>query len=88
MESKNWINDDPTKKQKDLFNSLKSIYGYHSVPKTKGEYREALNYLLKKQATESAKFIINKSNSPMRNNDWMNAYDDDYLGDQGIFPGY
>lgn len=87
MKNANWQNDEPSQKQIDLFNSLKAELGYKGEPKTKGEYRDAITELLQKQATSPPKtYIVTESRSRLP--DWMDAYDDDYLGDQGIFPGY
>lgn len=80
----NWYNDKPTEKQIELFNSLKSEFNSKLSPKTKGEYREAIAELLNMQKT-AVKYNIQRN---PRNIDWVAFYDDDYLGDQGIFPGY
>lgn len=85
MKNANWQNDEPTQKQIDLFNSLKLDFKFDGKePKTKGEYREAIGQLMQKQNV-SVKYNIQRD---PRNIDWMKFYDDDYLGDQGIFPGY
>jgi len=92
MKTTDWRNDPPTEKQIETFNSLRSNFSYPKTPKTKGEYRDAITYLLKSQSDYNEAFQDSDIDViPLRNQkqtNWMDFYDDDYLGDQGIFPGY
>lgn len=86
MKNTDWQNDKPSEKQISLFEDLKHQCGYTGTPITKGEYRDAIAELL--QLQKDVAKMIKPSGRPYKPLDWMDAYDDNYLGDQGIFPGY